>query len=138
MPGQRLGYLVLSPAMPDREQMRQALLIAQVTSGWGFPNAVMQYALPELDKLTLDLELLQHKRDWMVSELTAMGYQLGTPEGTFYLLVRSPLADDIAFTRQLAEQNIFCLPGSVAEIPGYFRISLTANEAMIGRRAAGL
>jgi len=32
---------------------------------------------------------------------------------------------------------VFCLPGSVAEIPGYFRISITASDAMIERSLAG-
>ena len=30
------------------------------------------------------------------------------------------------------------LPGTVAELPGYFRISLTANDAMIERALPGL
>src|SRR5581483_1862898 len=29
-PGQRLGYIALPPTMPDREQMRQALMVAQL------------------------------------------------------------------------------------------------------------
>jgi aspartate aminotransferase len=136
-PGQRLGYLAIAPDMPDREQLRAALFASQIASGIAFPNAVMQYSMPELEKLCIDLELLQHKRDWMVRELSGMGYHVGAPEGTFYLLVRSPLADDVAFTDQLAQQGIFCLPGSVAEVPGYFRISLTANEAMIARALPG-
>ena len=56
-----------------------------------------------------------------------------TRAGTFYLLPRSPLADDLAFTDLLAERNVFVLPGAVCEMPGYFRISLTANDEMIER-----
>lgn len=136
-PGQRLGYLALSPEMPGREDMRGALTVAQIATGWAFPNALMQYSMPDLEKLCIDLEVLQHKRDWMVRELRSMGYQMMAPEGTFYLLVKSPLPDDVAFTNLLAELNIFCLPGSVEEAPGYFRVSLTANEEMIGRALPG-
>jgi aspartate aminotransferase len=136
-PGQRLGYLAIAPDMPDRDQLRPALFASQIASGIAFPNAVMQYSMPELEKLCIDLEMLQHKRDWLVRELTGIGYQVPAPEGTFYLLVRSPLTDDVGFTDQLAQQGIFCLPGSVAEIPGYFRISLTANEEMIARSVPG-
>jgi aspartate aminotransferase len=66
-----------------------------------------------------------------------MGYDLHVPEGTFYLLVRSPWADDIAFTELLAMHNIFCLPGTVVELPGYIRVSLTANDDMIERALPG-
>jgi hypothetical protein len=49
----------------------------------------------------------------------------------------APLLDDEAFIALLAEQNIFCLPGAVVELPGYFRISLTANDTMIEQALPG-
>ena len=69
----------------------------------------------------------------MVAELGAAGYQLRPPEGTFYLWVRSPDPDDRAFCRRLAERQVLVLPGSIFEVPGYFRVSLTANNEMIDR-----
>ena len=68
-----------------------------------------------------------------MGELSGMGYDLHTPEGTFYLMPRSPIADDWRFSEILAECDIFCLPGTVVEMPGYFRLSLTANDEMIER-----
>jgi aspartate/methionine/tyrosine aminotransferase len=41
--------------------------------------------------------------------------------------------DDIAFTEQLAERKVFVLPGTVVELPGTFRISLTGNDEMVER-----
>jgi aspartate aminotransferase len=136
-PGQRIGYVALPPTMPDRETMRGALLVSQLALAFAFPNALLQHALPELEKLSIDMEHLQHKRDWMHRELEAMGYELHSPEGTFYLLPRSPIEDDLKFADLLAEQNIICLPGKVVEMPGYFRLSLTANEQMIEQSLAG-
>jgi aspartate aminotransferase len=37
----------------------------------------------------------------------------------------------------LAQHDIFCLPGTAVEMPGYFRISLTANDALIDRALPG-
>jgi aspartate aminotransferase len=37
----------------------------------------------------------------------------------------------------LAQRDIFCLPGSVMEMRGYFRISLTASDNMIDRSLPG-
>ena len=53
------------------------------------------------------------------------------PEGTFYILARSPIADDRRFTEILAEEGAVVLPGAVVEVPGWFRISLTASDAMV-------
>ena len=130
-PGQRLGYIALPPDMPNREQMRTAVFSTQLLSGFAGTNALLQHALPDLEPLSIDVEHLQYKRDWLVSTLQDIGYDVHAPEGTFYLLPRSPIADDVAFTDLLAAEGVFCLPGKVAEMPGYFRISLTANDKMI-------
>jgi aspartate aminotransferase len=136
-PGQRIGYIALPPTMPQREAIREALFTAQLVTGYAFPNALLQHALPDLEKLSIDVTHLQRKRDRLVEALRRIGYRLHSPEGTFYLLVESPLRDDLAFIDRLAEQNIFCLPGTILEMPGYFRISLTATDDMIERALPG-
>lgn len=136
-PGQRVGYIALPPTMPNRDSVRNAILAAQVIAGYGFANALLQYSIPELENLIIDIPHLQRKRDWMVTELQRMGYELHSPEGTFYLLVRSPLADDMTFATALLQHKVLVLPGAVFEYPGYFRISLTANDAMIEQALPG-
>jgi aspartate aminotransferase len=59
------------------------------------------------------------------------------PEATFYMMVRSPIVDDGAFTRRLARHDVFVGPGHIFEMPGYFRISLTANDEMVSRALPG-
>jgi aspartate aminotransferase len=132
-PGQRMGYIAMPPAMPDREELRQALFTAQIANGWAFPNAVMQYAIGDLEPASVDVAALQRRRDRVVSALSEMGYETVTPMGTFYVLVRSPVADDVAFAEQLAQDNVFVMPGNIFELPGWFRISLTANDDMVDR-----
>lgn len=123
--------------MPEREQLRTALFVSQLLTGYAFPNALLQHALGDLEQLSIDVAHLQRKRDHLVAALRDIGYEVHVPEGTFYLLPRSPLPDDLAFIELLAEQNIFCLPGTVVELPGYFRISLTANDTMIEQALPG-
>ena len=132
-PGQRMGYLALPPTMPDRDALREILGALQVALGWIYPNALLQYALPALETFSIDVGQLQRKRDRLYGELTGMGYQLHRPEGSFYLFVRSPVPDDEAFTESLATRDVFVLPGTLFETPGFFRISLTANEEMVER-----
>lgn len=133
-PGQRVGYVALPPTMPDREPMRNALLIAQIcVGGNGVPNAVMQRALAELDTLTVDVKALQRRRDRLTEALRSFGYELPVAEGTFYLLPTSPIPDDEAFVERLARDKVFVLPGSAVETPGRFRISVTGNDEMVER-----
>jgi aspartate aminotransferase len=138
-PGQRLGYLAISPRMPDRQRVRAMVETIQVTGGWLFPNPVMQYALPRLEGLAFDIELFTRKRDSLVDALLEIGYDVHRPEGAFYLFPRSPIADDQAFAATLSEMGVLVLPGTMFETPGFFRISLTATletiEASIPRFA---
>jgi aspartate aminotransferase len=134
-PGQRLGFMALPPSMPldERVALRGALTLSQVMTGYAFPNALMQRAVPALESLSVDVAVLQRKRDVMVAGLRAAGYDVAAPQATFYVLPRSPVANDLDFVSRLAERDVFVLPGSLVELPGYFRISLTATEEMIER-----
>jgi aspartate aminotransferase len=119
--------------MSRADEIRSALFLTQVAGGHGWPDAVMQYALPALERLCIDLGSLCRRRDLLVGALTDQGYELRSPQGTFYLLVRSPIADDRAFAEILADHDIFVLPGQVVDMPGYFRLSVTANDDMVSR-----
>jgi aspartate aminotransferase len=132
-PGQRLGFLALAPDLadsPDAAAIRRALLTYSFGAA---PDAIMQYALPDIDRLLIDVTAIERRRDRMVSALRAQGYELAIPEGAFYLLPRAPVPDDRAFCASLASQGVLVMPGHVVELPGYFRISLTATDEMVER-----
>jgi aspartate aminotransferase len=132
-PGQRLGYLALPPDMPGKAELRRAVMAVGLASANGLPDAIMQYALADIDGLSIDLAALRARRDRMVAALRAYGYELHSPEATFYLLVKAPIEDDVEFARRLRRNHVLVLPGRTVDLPGYFRISLTATEAMIER-----
>lgn len=132
-PAQRLGFLALPPSMPDREAFRRTAFPAAISTSNALPDAIMQYALSDLLDINVDIGRLQRRRDHMLEVLRAAGYQVNTPEATFYLLVRAPIDDEMAFVRRLSQEKVFVLPGRSFEMPGYFRISLTATDEMVDR-----
>jgi aspartate aminotransferase len=69
--------------------------------------------------------------------LREIGYETTLPEGTFYVMVRSPVADDEAFAGMLGQHKVLVLPGSIVELPGWLRISLTASDEMVQRGLPG-
>jgi aspartate aminotransferase len=132
-PGQRIGYAALHPSFPDKVAVSYRIFVQQLASGWGFPNALLQHSIADLETLSVDIPTLQARRDRMVPALSELGYEVTRPEGTFYLMVRSPDPDDLAFTNRLAELGALVLPGGIVECPGWFRISLTASDEMVER-----
>jgi aspartate aminotransferase len=134
-PGQRIGYLAISPLMPDAERraFTESMLSAQMALGWCFPNAVMQYAIPDLETLSIDQPALARRRNRLTDTLSANGYDVLPPEGTFYLWSKWPEGDAALLWNHLADRNVFVLPGSLMNAPAYFRISLTASDDMVER-----
>jgi len=134
-PGQRLGYLALSPLMPraDRDALAALLFPVQMAIGWSFPNAVMQYSLPALEKLSIDIEALARRRDLLTAALKTGGAGVLAPEGTFYLWGHWPSGDPESYWHRLADRDVFVMPGSVMDAPDHFRISLTASDDMVER-----
>lgn len=130
-PGQRIGFVTVPPTLPERATFRDELFIQQLATGYAFPNALLQHALADLEKLSIDVGALQRRRDQLVPALREMGYDASMPEGTFYTMARSPIPDDVAFTEILARHRVLVLPGTIVEVPGWFRISLTASDEMV-------
>src|SRR5207249_5116273 len=136
-PGMRIGYVTTPPTMPDREALRDALFVAQIATGFAFPNALLQHAIEDLERLSIDIGALERRRDRVVHALRDMGYATTNPEGTFYVLAQAPIDDDMAYGELLAEHGVLVLPGTVVEAPGWFRISLTASDEMVDRGLRG-
>lgn len=134
-PGERLGYVALCPRMPegDRAQLRPAMQAAQILAGWAFASALMQHALVDLDGMCIDVGILQRRRDRLVGALSEQGYDVVEPEGTFYISIRSPWPSGWDFAKLLESYNVYALPGEVMDMPGYFRLSVTASDDMIER-----
>lgn len=131
-PSQRAGYLAMPASMPERAQLRMALLAGSLATA-SVPDTAMQRAMPELERLTVDMTAVERRRDRLVADLRTLGYALEPPEGTFYLFPRSPIPDAVEFCDWLSERRVYTLPGEAFERPGYFRLSLTANDAMVDR-----
>ena len=134
-PGQRLGYLAISPLMPvaERKAFSDSMLTAQMALGWCFPNAVMQYAVPDLENLSIDQAALALRRDRLIGMLEESGVETLAPEGTFYLWCKWPEGNTEQHWNELADLNVFVMPGSLLGARGYFRISLTASDEMVER-----
>jgi aspartate aminotransferase len=136
-PGSRLGYIAVGPDVEGAEELRSALQIGQITLGWAYPVSILQHAIPDLNAMAPDIPVLQRRRDTLVTTLREQGYEVVEPEGTFYVLVRSPIEDDRRFSEVLRTHDVFVLPGAMFEMPGWFRLSVTANDDMVERSLPG-
>jgi len=125
LPGERIGYLALSPGLEDLAALRGACAFANRTLGYINAPAIWQWVIRETADETIDIAPYEHKRNVLCSALKAIGYDVTPPEGSFYVFLKTPISDDIAFTRILAGYGVLAVPGTGFGRAGYIRLSLT-------------
>ena len=127
MQGQRIGYLAVSPHMPEREEVRMAIERCVRVMGFGHPTAIMQRAVADLLDCRPPVTSLAHAQGLVRRSLTSCGYHVCDGDASFYVYVRSPIADDFAFAELLASHGVLVVPSALFHEPGYVRLSLTAR-----------
>ncbi len=131
LPGERIGFVALSPSAEDGQKIIDALTLANRILGFVNAPAIMQRLVEALQGVCVDVGIYKAKRDRLVAALSGFGYELTVPCGAFYLFPKSPLPDDIEFIRLLQEENILCVPGSGFAGPGHIRIAYCVSDATI-------
>jgi aspartate aminotransferase len=137
IPGERIGYLALSPKLPDLPALRGACAFANRILGFINAPAVWQLVEKDAFDAVVDVSGYQRKRDMLCDALSQMGYEATKPEGTFYVFMKTPIADDIAFIQRLAREGVLGVPGTGFGRPGYMRLSLTVPAGMIDKSLPG-
>jgi aspartate aminotransferase len=123
--GERIGYLALSPRLEDRVELRRACAFSNRTLGFVNAPALWQRVMLESMDQTINPAPYEHRRNALCDALEEIGYEVMRPEGAFYVFLKTPIPDDIAFTKLLAEQGVLAVPGTGFGRSGYIRLSLT-------------
>lgn len=131
--GQRIGYLVTNPAHPDREALRTACTVTNRTLGFVNAPALLQMALERSLNASVDVGYYSAIRDILCKGLAEAGYEFVRPQGAFYVFPRTPIPDDVAFTRELLEENILVVPGSGFGRAGHIRIAFCVARDTVER-----
>ena len=137
IPGERIGYLAFSPRMAEAAELFEACTFTSRVLGFVNAPALWQWVVAEVGDQVIDVSPYREKRDLMYEGLTRIGYQCVKPQGAFYVFPRTPIADDVAFVRMLAEEGVLTVPGSGFGMPGHIRISLTVDRDTVVRGLAG-
>ena len=137
IPGERIGYLAISPRMPEAGALFEACTFTGRVLGFVNAPALWQWVVAEVGDQVIDVSPYREKRDEMYEGLRRIGYECVRPQGAFYVFPRTPLADDVAFVRLLADEGVLTVPGSGFGMPGHIRISLTVDRETVIRALPG-
>ncbi len=137
IPGERLGYVAVSPRATGRGELEGALVLANRILGFVNAPALMQRVVAALTDVSLDITPYARRRELFCDVLTEAGYKFLKPRGAFYLFPEAPGGDDLSFVERLKEENILAVPGRGFGRAGYFRLAFCVSEPVIAAAAPG-
>lgn len=135
--GERIGYFVAHPQMPDQASLIAAVTLTNRTLGFVNAPVIGQRLAAALADETVDLEIYDRRRRLMAKVLSEAGVEFEMPKGAFYFFVKSPVPDDGEFVDALLKERILVVPGKGFGFAGYVRLSCSVDEAIIERSAEG-
>jgi aspartate aminotransferase len=138
LPGERIGYLAVSPKIEEIEILVSGLMIAIRALGFVNAPALFQRVVGEFQNNSVSIEDYKEKRDLMYSTLVEAGFECVKPEGAFYLFPKSPIEDEVEFVWKLQqEERILVVPGRGFGKAGYFRIAFCVPKETILKAREG-
>jgi aspartate aminotransferase len=124
--GERIGFLAISPLNGNPGALFDGLVFCNRILGFINAPALMQRLVAEAQGEVVGLAEYQARRDLLYGALTAMGYSVVKPQGTFYLFPKSPIPDDVSFARAAQDHYLLVVPGTGFGAPGHFRLSYSS------------
>ncbi len=123
LPGERIGYVAVSPAIKDVDMLINCLIFCNRTLGFVNAPSTLQKVVADTIGTGIDIAVYGAKRDLLYNHLISLGFSCIKPKGAFYLFPKSPIEDDTEFARKALDYNILVVPGRGFGCPGYFRIA---------------
>jgi len=137
LPGERIGYIAVSPLCEDVGELITAIIFANRTLGFVNAPALMQRLVAPLQRNSINIREYEEKRDLFYNALKEFGYEIIKPQGAFYLFPKAPIEADVAFVKELQSKRILTVPGRGFGKPGYFRIAYAVEKQVIEKALPG-
>ena len=131
LPGERIGYIYVPAQAEDSKALYAAIAGAARAGGHVCAPSLLQKVIARCAHLRPDLDAYERNRKTLMDGLTAMGYEMAKPDGAFYLFIKAPGGDAVAFSNKAKEKDLLVVPGDGFGCPGYFRICYCVSYEQI-------
>jgi len=135
IPGDRIGYVLVGNAMPNFDDVFDAIAGAARMMGYVCAPSLLQkvVAVSAKQNMMPDLSSYRRNRDALYNGLASFGYECMPPDGAFYLFIKAPGGDGDAFSEAAKAEDILIVSGRSFGCPGYVRIAYcVATETILG------
>ena len=133
LPGERIGYVLVCPRCRDFLATYQAICGAGRALGFVCAPSLMQRVISGCLGKSSDISIYDENRRILLENLTEYGYDVVTPEGAFYLFIKSPSGDGNEFSERAKKYDILIVPSDDFGTLGYARLSYCVSTEQIKR-----
>ena len=138
IPGERIGYVLVSPKCHEFADTYAAICGAGRALGFVCAPSLLQRLVPTCLGKCSDVTIYDKNRRLLLESLTEYGYELIKPEGAFYLMIKSPSGDAGEFSERAKKFELLIVPSDDFGTPGYARLSYCVKTEQIERALPAL
>ena len=131
LPGERIGYIAVSPTMEEASNLYLAVCGAGRSLGYVCAPSLFQQVIARCIDAKVNVQAYKENRDLLYDNLTAYGYECVKPDGAFYLFVKALEEDAYAFFEKAKKHEILVVPCDDFGVEGYVRIAYCTDRAKV-------
>lgn len=131
LPGERIGYIFVSPSMNSAEDVFAAVCGAGRALGYVCAPSLMQYTVAGCLEDTADITVYEKNRKLLYDELIKIGYTVIKPDGAFYMFVKALEEDAYKFYERAKKFELLLVPSDDFGCPGFVRIAYCVDTEVI-------
>ena len=131
LPGERIGYIAVSPKMEECTNIYLTVCGAGRSLGYVCAPSLFQQVIARCIDAKVNVEAYKENRDLLYDNLTSYGYECVKPDGAFYLFVKALEEDAYKFFERAKAHEILVVPCDDFGVKGYVRIAYCTDKAKV-------
>ncbi|MBO5318002.1 MAG: pyridoxal phosphate-dependent aminotransferase [Oscillospiraceae bacterium] len=131
--GERIGYVYVPKQAQDSKALYAAVSGTARAIGHICAPSLWQKVIARCAHLRPDMTAYDKNRRALYEGLTAAGYEVAKPQGAFYLFVKAPDGDAMAFAERAKNMDIILVPGNDFGCSAYCRLCYCVSYEKLQR-----
>ena len=136
LPGERIGYIAVSPKIENAKELYLACCGAGRSLGYVCAPSLFQKVLAKYCNITSNPQIYKDNRDELISMLENLGFTCVNPKGAFYLFMKSPIPDAKEFSNYAKTLGLLLVPSDTFGVNGYVRLATCVSKETVTRSKA--
>ncbi|MBR6737090.1 MAG: pyridoxal phosphate-dependent aminotransferase [Clostridia bacterium] len=133
VPGERIGYVSVSPSCDNAQKLYLAIAGAGRSLGYVCAPSLFQKVIELCVDEVADTSIYKDNRDALIKVLNSSGFTCVNPKGAFYIFMKSPTPNAEDFCDYAKTLGLLLVPSNSFGVNGYVRLATCISPDLITR-----